>query len=300
MIRIRMVAMLAVPALVAAAPSTSDRVADFRVGGVSFMLPLPAGYCLPSGRVADVMQLLAAGDTENVTDLSLAQCDGKMLSGASDYTIIKTPRRGLLVAIDRAELLEAVGKEFDSKLDITPMFDAAGKSMSDLTGRKIDVGGIPFGVTAEQRQPHNSEREPHHLACNIKRFSVRPASLRAIGAGHHRLRVGGEALPAERWLNKPPLTQMQRTFAGQQTFPQQRLRALEHSALRKVPLDADKYFFNQIRPIQKENLLQPEPKVDDITVLLRCSQQKFGGIRTKLRQHAEQRPADRSRRIPER
>lgn len=142
--KVRMVAILSAMALTSAAAGTSDRLADFRVGGVSFRLPIPAGYCLPSGRMADVMQLLAAGDTENVTDLSLAQCVDKMLPGASDYTIIKTPRRGLLVTVDRAELLTAVGKEFDKKLDTSPMLDAAGKSVSGVAGTKISISGT-FG-----------------------------------------------------------------------------------------------------------------------------------------------------------
>jgi hypothetical protein len=97
-------------------------ILSFRSGGVAFKMPLPKGYCLPSGTDIDAAQLMAAGDTENVTHALLVRCDansGEAL-GAKDYLILQTPRQALLAPVTRGELLQAVGAEFEK-----PEFSAA-------------------------------------------------------------------------------------------------------------------------------------------------------------------------------
>jgi hypothetical protein len=123
------------------APASDTRTADFRVGGVAFSMQIPDGYCLPSGKMADIAQLLAAGDTVNTTDLMLTRCDGEVLKWANDYTFVKTPSTALLATVDRATLLTQLGLAFGKTLDTKSWRDTAAKSMSDITGTKIDISG---------------------------------------------------------------------------------------------------------------------------------------------------------------
>ena len=143
---------LAALASIAAAPQGDGRVADFRVGGVSFAVPMPEGYCLPVERQADVAQLLASMDTENVTDVTLMRCNVALNKGTNDYTIIKTPRRALMVTMSRPQLLISIGQAFDNPVAVAgatdqKSLDAAAKNFSDTFGTKVSLSGdfVPRG-----------------------------------------------------------------------------------------------------------------------------------------------------------
>lgn len=135
-------AILAILPTMATPVQASDaKLADFRVGGVSFSLPIPDGYCPPAGKDADVAQVMSASDTTNTTDLTLVRCDEGVVQGANDYTYIKTPIAALLVAIDRPTLLAQLGAEFDKAVDTNAWRDQAAKSLSDVMRAKVDVSG---------------------------------------------------------------------------------------------------------------------------------------------------------------
>ena len=102
-------------ALVTSSANADDTAAPvtFRVGGVEFSMPMPAGYCLPQGTQIDVAQLIAAADTNSVTHLTLVRCGKAFSTAANDYTLIKTPKTALIATIERPELLASLGAEFD-------------------------------------------------------------------------------------------------------------------------------------------------------------------------------------------
>lgn len=102
-------------ALATASAGAADTAAPagFRVGGVEFSLPLPAGYCMPQGVQVDIAQMIAAADPNSVTDLTLVQCGVTIGTGANDYTLIKTPKAALGMTVDRPQLLASLGAEFD-------------------------------------------------------------------------------------------------------------------------------------------------------------------------------------------
>jgi hypothetical protein len=81
-------------------------------------VPLPAGYCEPTGADIDLAQVVAAGDNDNVTHLSLYPCNVQAskapLGTFKDYIVVKTPRQALLVAVGREELLRSLGEEFEN------------------------------------------------------------------------------------------------------------------------------------------------------------------------------------------
>jgi hypothetical protein len=96
-------------------PASSDAstqgTASFRVNGVSFELPIPAGYCLPTGRDIDAVQIMAAADDRNVTHLALFRCDGRG-DPALDYIFVKTPVTTLGATVSREGFLSAIGEVF--------------------------------------------------------------------------------------------------------------------------------------------------------------------------------------------
>jgi hypothetical protein len=133
-------------------PSPSASAA-FRMVGTEFLVPLPDGYCIPTGEDVDVAQLMAAGDPDNVTHLTLYPCvkeenDG----GAGNYVLIKTPRESVAGRISRPELLNAIGAEFESE-DFKAMMASqgflkeAGNDLGKVVGTKVDLGGAirPLG-----------------------------------------------------------------------------------------------------------------------------------------------------------
>jgi hypothetical protein len=135
-------------ALPAAPPGPAQ--ASFRVGAVEFQLPLPSGYCLPRGLQVDVAQLVAAGDTQNVTDLTLFPCEapvsGSGLAAQKDYILIKTPKQALLTQVTREALLQGLGEAFENPafteaLASGKLVKDAGQGVSEVIGTRVDLSG---------------------------------------------------------------------------------------------------------------------------------------------------------------
>jgi len=74
-------------------PANDARMGTFMLPGIEFKFPLPAGFCLPTGRYDDRARLTAGADTANITDISFDDC-ADMASGAdlSRWGMVKTPR----------------------------------------------------------------------------------------------------------------------------------------------------------------------------------------------------------------
>lgn len=133
-----------------AAPLAAAAQASFSVGGVEFGLPLPSGYCLPRGQQVDIARLVAAGDTANVTHLTLFPCDAALdasgLGAQKDYILIKTPKQALSAQVTRDELLKGLGDAFESPaftqaLASGELLKEAGKGVSNAVGRTVDLSG---------------------------------------------------------------------------------------------------------------------------------------------------------------
>jgi hypothetical protein len=127
-------------------------VATFHIGSAGFEMPLPAGYCLPAGHSADVAQVIAAGDKENVTDLSLFSCSGDPFA---NYILIKTPIPALMADVTREQALAGIGKVFDTNefqqlLSSGELNGRAAKELGSAIGREIDLSGElkPLGKDA--------------------------------------------------------------------------------------------------------------------------------------------------------
>ncbi|MDH7972610.1 hypothetical protein QH494_10490 [Sphingomonas sp. AR_OL41] len=139
---------LALPVVAPAPAPAPPPSVDFSVGGVALTMPLPPGYCIPTGRDAAVAQLVAAGDKGAVTHATLKQCDGSIGAGVNDYTLIKTPTSMLMPVVDRPTLIKELGAEFDNPVAVADMNTGdAGADLSQVLGTKVEIKGLikPLG-----------------------------------------------------------------------------------------------------------------------------------------------------------
>jgi hypothetical protein len=134
-----------------AAPAAAQSTGSFRLGGMQFTVPIPAGYCLPSGSNIEVAQLLAAADDRNVTHLTLYRC-GQSGAAITDYILIKTPIEALLIRASREQLLQALGAEFQGPLGSAAGAEAltnqAESRVSSVLGAEVNLTGVvrPLGL----------------------------------------------------------------------------------------------------------------------------------------------------------
>jgi hypothetical protein len=128
-----------------AADVQKEDTAHFRIGGTSFTLAIPEGYCVPEGRQADIAQVLAAGDNLNVTNLTLLACtNGKFTDSDTDYILIKTPKPAILLDIGKEMLFESVRTEFESAAFSKAMADGAydkdaEEGLAKVLGSNVDI-----------------------------------------------------------------------------------------------------------------------------------------------------------------
>lgn len=120
----------------------SPSMVRFNIGTVALELPLPSTYCLPEGNSRATAQVLAAGDTMNVTMVTLFSC--KRENGENkDYSVIKTPRNLLLTHVDLVDLQKNVGAEFDKPKFKTFLAETVGPnlsgSVSEAMGARIKL-----------------------------------------------------------------------------------------------------------------------------------------------------------------
>lgn len=128
----------AIPAFAQTAP----RTASFRSGGVIFSLPLPDGYCEPSGKAIDVAQVVAATDSDNATLLTLFPCGDA--GSAANYYIVKAPKTALFTAVTRARMLAEVSAAFDNPanqdaIDPQTVNTKAAQGFSETLHQEVDV-----------------------------------------------------------------------------------------------------------------------------------------------------------------
>ena len=177
--------------LAAAPRATAD--ASFRVGGVAFQLPLPSGYCLPRGLQVDVAQLVAAGDSENVTHLTLLPCNaavaGPELGSQNDYILIKTPKQALIAEVSREELLQGIGEAFENPafteaLASGQMLKDAGKGVGNVIGTTVDLSGTVA--------PRGKDESCAYLGGTLAVAS--PATSYTLAVGACITAVGGRVL----------------------------------------------------------------------------------------------------------
>jgi len=117
---------------------------SFRMLGDEITVPTPAGYCEPTGPYADAAQVAAAGDSQNVTLLSLYNC-AEMAAGAPSqhWAFIKAPKSLMSTRATLAQLLEGMGavpeSDLKAALEDPNINEGVQKELSKVTGADVKV-----------------------------------------------------------------------------------------------------------------------------------------------------------------
>lgn len=130
---------IAAVALAAGSASSDVQPSAFRVGAAAFNLPVPEGFCLPEGKDAAAAQLIAASDRDNVTHLSLLQCDETRRW--LDYFLIKTPTVALMATVTNDEFQRAVEPDLAKGFNSDEIVASASKDVSETFQSKVDLKG---------------------------------------------------------------------------------------------------------------------------------------------------------------
>lgn len=132
------------PASAANGPDAKDnpRTQDFAIGPDSLTMPVPDGYCVPSGKLIGLAQATAAADTTNVTLATFLACGREGVNPFQDYVLLKVPVTALMVKIDKASALDQLEAAMTGPN--APKFDAAMEqrvegSIGKVIGRKTNV-----------------------------------------------------------------------------------------------------------------------------------------------------------------
>jgi hypothetical protein len=128
-------ALAAVPGGAAAQGKAQHR---FTVGGKAFTVPVPDGYCLPSGMTVALAEKVAALDTMNLTHANLDRCG----TFGEDYVHIKSPRQSQPVPIPRADFIALIAREIQTANGQKLVDDAienAGRDVAKGTDNEIKL-----------------------------------------------------------------------------------------------------------------------------------------------------------------
>lgn len=127
----------------------ASSIVDFN--GVSLSIPVPEGYCLPSGPTQLAAQRLAASDPSNITKLTLVNCTPGM--EFEDYLSVKVSATAAGLTMSRTDFLQLMKATFASGELST--FVESGKPQSEVEDRyrslssqdvKVRGGLLPRGI----------------------------------------------------------------------------------------------------------------------------------------------------------
>lgn len=132
-------AALAMAAAPGGAAAKGEALHRFTVGGKGFTVPVPEGYCLPSGPTVELAQGVAALDTMNLTHANLDRCG----TFGEDYVHIKSPGQSQTVPIPRADFIALIAREVQTASGQQLVEDAIekpGRDVAEGTDNEIQIG----------------------------------------------------------------------------------------------------------------------------------------------------------------
>jgi len=110
----------------------------FTVGGKAYTVPVPEGYCLPSGTTVELARNVAALDTMNFTHANLDRCG----TFGEDYVHIKSPRQTQPLPMPRAEFIALIAREVQTTSGqemVDEAMDQAGRDVAQGTGNEVQL-----------------------------------------------------------------------------------------------------------------------------------------------------------------
>lgn len=137
---------IALAALALAAGGVSAKegaLHGFTVADKDFTLPVPEGYCLPSGATVAVAEMVASLDSLNLTHATLDRCG----SFGVDYIHVKSPRQAQIIPLPRAAFLPLMAKTLEGEMGKRLMDEAMKKAGRDI------AEGTDNAVTLDSTAP---------------------------------------------------------------------------------------------------------------------------------------------------
>ena len=117
-----LLASIAVPALLAAGLGTAlagEKLLKLQIGTVRLILPLPQGFCKPTGAMLESAQANAAFDERNFTLATLIACDRTpLIAPWGNYVLVKVPKSAIGSTFPKGEFLDALDKSARGPDDI--------------------------------------------------------------------------------------------------------------------------------------------------------------------------------------
>ena len=136
---------LAIPALLAAGLGTAlagEKLLKLQIGTVQLVLPMPQGFCEPTGSLLALAKANASADPENTTIATLTACNRTpAIAPWQNYVLIKAPTGLINTAVPKEVALAQMDTIFSGPN--SPKFD---DSMTQKTGDNTDKA---FGTRIE-------------------------------------------------------------------------------------------------------------------------------------------------------
>lgn len=191
-------AALALAAAPGGAAAQTKAQHHFAVGGKAFTVPVPEGYCLPSGPTVELARGVAALDTTNFTHANFDRCG----TFGEDYVHIKSPRQSQSVPIPRADFIALIARELQTASGqqlVEDAIDKAGRDVAEGTGNEIQLDNtVPsfFGqddvcaymaMSSDVVTGGGHRQDPRRDLHDAGRRAIHERQcLCARGQGHHR------------------------------------------------------------------------------------------------------------------
>ncbi len=147
----------AIPAVLAATLGTAlaaVKLVKFQIGAVRLVMPLPQGFCEPTGSMIGLAQAAAAADRQNVTVVTLLACNrSPKLEPWRNYVLIKAPIGLLNTAFSKQAGLNQMDQVFAGPN--SPKFDEAmtqkiAEDSEQSLGAQVEIRG-QFGYAGRDQ-----------------------------------------------------------------------------------------------------------------------------------------------------
>ena len=114
---------------------------QFTIGDQSFVMPIPAGFCLPRGENQTASQELAATDITNRTLVDMDVCG----TFAINYVLVKTPRQSPMIPIPREQFFSLMAREVEAGTAREQAIEQANEAIAQISEGTITLEPSDFG-----------------------------------------------------------------------------------------------------------------------------------------------------------
>jgi hypothetical protein len=114
---------------------------SFSIGEQDFEIPVPAGYCQPTGERSVMSREVAAGDTQNFTLLDVDRCG----TFGIDYILIKSPRELPSLPMPKETFIQMMAAQLQNNEVLSAGFEQANEDAANLTNGSLRVVPADYG-----------------------------------------------------------------------------------------------------------------------------------------------------------